>query len=270
MLITVKFRDLVFAVAALIPATIAQGQEVSLTMRDGIVTLDAKAASVPQILKEWARIGGVHVVNGDKVPGVPITVQLAGTAERDALAVILRGASGYVLAARSDAGKGAAIFDRILILPTSSPVSAAPPPRLQPMVGRPPVRRVAPMPAGAPPFVGENQTEESASDGIADVESPGLRPIQPGVEMPFVPQEGVPPAAGGMNVISPLETAAQTSAPTAGRNLFFNGAVGSGQPGAISPPPPPADPLRPPGVPQTHPGPEPAIPGRTPGMPGTR
>src|SRR5688572_23212129 len=107
------------AVLTVVPAR-ADAQHLQLQIQNGLVTLDAQNVSVRQILAEWARVGGARIVNGEKVVGAPVTLQLNGVSERQALDTILRGVSGYMLASRQDATSGASRFDRILIMPTSS------------------------------------------------------------------------------------------------------------------------------------------------------
>jgi hypothetical protein len=108
-----------FAVLWLFPVR-ADAQQMTLQIQNGLVTLDAQNVSIRQILAEWARIGGAKIVNGEKVTGNPVTLQLNGIPERQALDTILRGVSGYMLASRQAGSVGASAFDRILILPTSS------------------------------------------------------------------------------------------------------------------------------------------------------
>jgi hypothetical protein len=108
-----------FAVLLILPAR-ADAQQMTLQIQNGIVTLDAQNVSIRQILAEWARIGGARIVNGEKVMGGPVTLQLNGVPERQALDTILRGVSGYMLASRQAGSVGASAFDRILILPTSA------------------------------------------------------------------------------------------------------------------------------------------------------
>lgn len=105
----------------------ASAQELSLTIRDGLVNLDASGASVRQILDAWSRVGGTLIVNGDRVTGGPLSMKLVNVPERQALEVILRSAAGYMAAPRSaTATPGASMFDRIMVLPTSSaPPTAA-------------------------------------------------------------------------------------------------------------------------------------------------
>ena len=102
-----------------------------LTISDGRVTLNAAGATVREILIEWAKVGQTKIVNAERVTGGPITLQLTNVPEEQALDVILRSVSGYVAAPRPIVNPGASRFDRILIMPTSTPphvVAAAPPP----------------------------------------------------------------------------------------------------------------------------------------------
>src|SRR5262245_46485162 len=107
----------------------ADAQQMTLHIREGLVTLDARNVSPRQVLAEWARVGGATIVNGDKVAGPALTLQLTDTPERQALDIILRNVSGYMLAARQPGSPGASRFDRILILPTSVAPRNPPPPQ---------------------------------------------------------------------------------------------------------------------------------------------
>ena len=117
----------------------ASAQSVSVQFQGGTVSISAQNAPVGQILAEWARLGGTTFVNADSVPGAPVTLQLQNVPERQAIDVLLRSASGYMVAAREVPGSGASGFDRVLILPTSAPraTSSAPafvaPPQPQPV-----------------------------------------------------------------------------------------------------------------------------------------
>src|SRR5262245_19470025 len=84
----------------LLLASHADAQQMKLDIRDGRVSLDAQNVPVRQILAEWARVGGSKVINGDKVVGAPVSMQFDGVPERQALDIILRTVSGYMLAAR--------------------------------------------------------------------------------------------------------------------------------------------------------------------------
>ena len=144
-------KSLVAALAGVIlivAASPARAQQsVNLEFNDGQVTLRAQNAAVRAILAEWARLGGSTVVNGDRVVGPPLTLELTGVPERQALDIILRSVAGYMLAPRRAGSIGASAFDRILILPTSTaprppaptPAALGPRPLLpQPQLVRPP------------------------------------------------------------------------------------------------------------------------------------
>jgi hypothetical protein len=119
----------VLAVVALLAAgaTSAAAQGVTLEFQgDGKVRLVAQNVSVSQILAEWSRRGRTTIVNGERVPGPPVTLELQNVSEQEALDIVLRNVSGYLVAARETAISGASSFDRIYILPTSSrPTTAA-------------------------------------------------------------------------------------------------------------------------------------------------
>ena len=118
----------VLAVVALLAAwaTSAAAQGVTLEFQDGgKVRLTAQNVSVSQILAEWSRSGRTTIVNGERVPGPPVTLELQNVSEQEALDIVLRNVSGYLVAARETAISGASAFDRIYILPTSSRPSTA-------------------------------------------------------------------------------------------------------------------------------------------------
>jgi len=106
--------------------------DVQITMRDGRVSVIAKDATLRQILAEWARVGQTKILNGDRVPGPPLTLQLNNVPESQALDTLLRTLSGYVASPRAEIVSNLSRFDRIAIMPTpASPMatsgSAAPP-----------------------------------------------------------------------------------------------------------------------------------------------
>ena len=120
------------AVALGAGASTASAQTLKLSMADGRVTLVAQDVPVRQILAEWSRIGDTRIVNGDKVVGPPITIELVDYPEGRALDLLLRDAAGFMAAPRAANQPGSSLYDRILILPTSRPpvvtASATPPP----------------------------------------------------------------------------------------------------------------------------------------------
>lgn len=135
-----KFRALMtttFGAAALLFAATTASADVQLTMQNGRVSIVAKDATVRQILTEWARVGKTKIVNVERIPGGPITLELHNVAEGQALDVLLRAMSGYIAAPRSaeTAAANLSQFDRVIVMPTLAsarpPASAAPPPVFQ-------------------------------------------------------------------------------------------------------------------------------------------
>lgn len=116
---------LAVALAAVVAAP-AAAQQLNVAFNDGLVTIDATSVPVRTILNEWAKQGGTKVVGVERVTGAPLTIKLVDVPESKALEVILRSVAGYMAAPRST-GTGPSIYDRILVMATSStPAPAAP------------------------------------------------------------------------------------------------------------------------------------------------
>src|SRR5215218_4286482 len=75
--------------------------DVHVTMNNGRVTVLAKDATLRQILTEWAKVGQTNVVNVERVPGAPMTLELRDVPEAQALEILLRPLSGYMAAPRA-------------------------------------------------------------------------------------------------------------------------------------------------------------------------
>ena len=263
-------------IALCISAAPVAAQQVTLSMRDGLVTLDARNVTVRQILTEWTRIGRVAMVNGDKVTGMPVTLQLTGVPERQALDIVLRGVAGYMVSARP---AGAVLdpaqsqFDKVLILATSA-APAPPPPS---MAGN--AQRA--QPAYQPPPVMPDQDDDSNDPADPPARVP---PYQPGpvngAQMGFpgngqsqIPQ-GAPNPQGGLPrfpnsdgsypyppAASPVGSAPRGPGGTPATPGRPAGPVPSGgAPGSISPVAPPTSisPTNPGFTPPSGPGPRPA------------
>jgi len=118
--------------------------DVTVTMHDGRVTIVAKDATVRQILTEWARVGQTKIVNVERIPGGPMTLELTNVPEQQALDLLLRSVSGYMTAPRPVAVANLSQFDRVVVMPTSAaprPAMAAAPPTptfAQPQYSPPP------------------------------------------------------------------------------------------------------------------------------------
>ncbi|HLG53997.1 MAG TPA: hypothetical protein VI485_01625 [Vicinamibacterales bacterium] len=218
-----------FALVAvlLIGASSAGAQTVALTFQNGRVRLTAENASVAQILAEWARRGHTTIVNGERVPGPPVTLELNDVSEAQALDVLLRSASGYLVAARETALADASAFDRVFILPTSSqPTSST---------------------ALPPPVASSRPIDELDEEDDPGQPVPGIRVgAQPGARLPREP------GAAGVNGRPPQpfteldepDQPENTPAPAPG-NPFIGVAPGTSRPGVISPGPPATRPREP-------------------------
>ncbi|MEQ1870522.1 MAG: hypothetical protein ABL961_10905, partial [Vicinamibacterales bacterium] len=114
--------------------------QVRVTMAAGQVSISAKNATIAQILAEWARVGQTRIVNAERLAGPTVTLELTDVRETQALDILLRGASGYVIAPRADGNPSISRFDRILIVPTSTAPRAAPAPTVAPTPVFQPVR----------------------------------------------------------------------------------------------------------------------------------
>jgi hypothetical protein len=101
--------------------------DVHLSFRDGRVSLVARDATVSQILAEWAKIGQTKIVNVERIPGAPLTIELENVSEGRALDVVLRTVSGYIAASRAIDVPNASRFDRIVVMPTSSVIPPSAP-----------------------------------------------------------------------------------------------------------------------------------------------
>jgi hypothetical protein len=221
-------KTAILGVAGLLLAASTASADVQLTMHDGRVSLVAKDATVRQILTEWARIGQTKIVNVERIPGGPVTLELSNVPEAQALEILLRTLSGYITAPRPVEVANLSRFDRIIIMPTLASarpaVSSAPPPAqafVQP---------------GAPQFNVTPTAEDDSDDArpAAPVPVPaGQRgPVfntfpQPQVVTPQNGQQmqpgGAPQAAPAAPVASPTPVA-----PYGGVSV----------PGMVAPPPP--------------------------------
>jgi hypothetical protein len=204
-----------------------------LHISNGRVTLHAQNVPLRTILAEWSKLGGAKIVNGEGVTGAPLTLDLEGVPERQALDIILRGVSGYVLAARQPGTVGVSMYDRIMILPTSvaprnppTAVAGTTPGIIRPVAPRQPddqnaddqdaaqgndgvpLGRPVPIPrpvaGGAPgvapvlppPAVSDNEPQQPPAPVVTSANPFGLPPgssARPGVITPPPAQQPTPP-----------------------------------------------------------------------------
>ena len=239
-------------------ASPAAAQAVKLEFHDGQVTLMAQNAPVRTVLAEWARLGGATIVNGDRVAGPPVTLELDGVPERQALDILLRSVAGYMLAPRPAGSAGASSFDRILILPTSAaPRNPPPAPAAvaQPRpIMRPPI--IMPQSDGSYPedvlgdiFPDQPQDDQFQDDQVQDDQMPQVRPGIPRIGAP--PRMVMPPQPVGaepqiVTFDGSEDPQQQEPDPTEGvaptpANPFGIPFGSSTRPGVITPVPQPAD-----------------------------
>jgi hypothetical protein len=103
--------------------------DVRVSFSDGRVTIIATNATVPEILAEWARVGGSTFVDAEKIPARErLTLHIEDRREIDALEVILRSVAGYMVAPTASTPDSESSIARVFILPTSTPAPYTPPP----------------------------------------------------------------------------------------------------------------------------------------------
>jgi hypothetical protein len=249
-------KALLVGIATLLVAASTASADVRMTMQNGRVSIVAKDATIRQILTEWARIGQTKIINVDRIPGGPITIELTNVPESQALDVLLRALSGYITALRPVDAANLSQFDRIIIMPTlaaarPAPSSAPPPPVFQQT------------PQYTQPVAADDDPDDQRPTPAASV-PPNRGPVFNTFPQPQVvnPQTGAPMAFPGQpQVIGgvPQQGAApptNTSAPSAPfGGVAVPGMVapappqqpGQVQPGQIQQPLPPGQPVRRPG-----------------------
>jgi hypothetical protein len=206
-------------------ASIAVAGELKLTLDNGRATLIAQDVPVRQILEEWARIGKTTIVNGDKLSGPPITVQLIDRPEAEVLEVVLRSASGYIAAPRdATAPVGPSMFAKVMILPVSrGPVgvaSATPPP----FGSRQPQPQPMPMPVNP-------VNDDDANDAPP---TPPFGPQGTPSSSPFQPPQATQPLNGQQPVITAPRPGMLPAPPAGQPNPYAAPPVV--QPGVVRPP----------------------------------
>jgi hypothetical protein len=239
MKVPMYFRISAAAVLLTVLAGPASAQQtVKLQFNAGQVTLSAQNAPVRAILEEWAKLGGATIVNAERVAGPPVTLELAGVPERQALDTVLRSVAGYIVAPRPAGSTGPSAFDRIMILPTSvaprnpAPAAVAAGPR--PPVVRPPGIARPFNPNDIDPGL---ETPDPLEDPSALVQGRDPRVVQP----PFVMRPpGIDDNIDGEPGVDPAEQedpAAQPGVAPTPTNPFGVPFGSSTTPGVVTPVP---------------------------------
>jgi len=211
-------RSVILVVAALLLAATSAVADVHVFMKNGRVSIMAKDATVRQILAEWARVGQTKIVNVDRVPGGPQTLELNNVTETEALDVLLRSLSGYIVAPRAFPAANLSTYDRIIIIPTLAGVrpaaqnaASSPPPA--PLPQAPQIQQAAD--DDQLQQASRAQDDERAGGVVLPAQADGrpvLNPV-PRMSLETAPQ-GVMPGGGVLPVASQIPVAPPRS-PTA-------------------------------------------------------
>jgi hypothetical protein len=212
----------------------------TLTIRDGKVSLDAQGVTLRQILIEWARVGKTRIINLERVNSGPMTIQFEGVSEQQALSMILRDVPGYMAAPRATFVADASVYDRILIMATTTAIAARP---SAATAFQNPSPNVTQLRAG--PLMPLNPgTLPDAMDDPGDSTDPA---IMAAAAAGLIAVPAPPPGAAGVNPAglplrspsgSPTQPQMPTAAPATPANPW-NAPIGTPQPGLAVPPPPP-------------------------------
>jgi hypothetical protein len=123
-----RFRTTLVLLLSMAASTAAAAPVVRLSFSDGRVWLITDRASVGDILAEWSRVGSTRVVNGERVKGPLLTLEMSGVPETEALDVVLRAAGGFVAVGRTAGADSTAPnlsrFGQITVLPAATGVPA--------------------------------------------------------------------------------------------------------------------------------------------------
>lgn len=238
------------ALSVVIAAPAFAQQPLKLSFHDGRVSVDATSVPVRTILDQWSKIGGTKVIGADRITGAPMTVKLVNVTEAQALETILKSVAGYMAAPRNASTTGPSMYDRILVMATTSAPAAA---------ASTPVRQPTSPNAfnGTQRFVPPRQRPEDSGGDQDEVEEPDDNPPSPPVFT--FPQPGQQPgtftnapgvAQPGMNVPAPQTITVNPPATTAPGQPAMP--VGVSRPGMMVPAPQPTTPpppgmIRPPG-----------------------
>ena len=213
----------------------------TLSIQDGLVSLDAQDVTVRQILTEWARVGKTRIINVERITGGPITLKFEDKPEKQALDIVLRAIPGYMALPRVTPVADASLYDRILIMATTTAVAAPRPQQpapgfsgsAMPGVQGGTITQLRPNPAAPflPGMLPEppNSADQMDDPAIAAAAAAGLVPI------PAINPGGVPNPAP---LMPPGGAAQPKTAPGVGAPTNpFNVPIGTSVPGLAPPPP---------------------------------
>ena len=236
-------RALLLTIALLVvTAWPAAAQNLKVSFHDGRVSVEATAVPVRAILTEWGKVGGTKIVGAERISGAPLTVKLIDVTEAQALETILRSVAGYMAAPRHTSN-GASIYDRILVMATTSAPAVANNNNARPAPNAPNAFN------GTQRFVPPPRQRAEEPD-VEQVEEPDDNPPnppvftfpQPGQQNGFVNQapqfNGAPAPAQGVTV-NPSNGGPTTITINPAQPAPSSGPIGVSQPGMMVNPPQP-------------------------------
>lgn len=215
-------RSVLAAVLVAMASLSAQAQTVKVEFLMGKVNLVAQDASLRAIMNEWARVGGTRLVNPERLTGGPVTLELVGVPERQALDILMRDVGGYILGPRATLVAGVSSFDRVVVVASVAGRPAPAGPTVA--AARPQLGRVV-TPIEREPIVDDSDDAEPDTPERAD--SPAR--VRPGAP---VPSPGLPPLP------RTLEPATEPARPTPTPGNPFGAVPGTSRPGMVQPLPP--------------------------------
>jgi hypothetical protein len=232
----------VTAIVALLSAQPVSAGALSLSLKNGRVTILAYNVTLREILNEWARLGAVSISGGDAIGGPPITVELMDVPEAKALEVLLRSVSGYVALSRNQPEAMGSMFQSIRILSTSrAPAMPRPAIAQGPAPGRP--QSFAPATA-APVAIPFTPVPPTAAAGAAMEQVTGSNAAFGDAAPRFAPLTPVEQAGLRQNQQALQDflarTNARTSAPAPTTPSAPAASTDASRPGSITPYTPPS------------------------------
>jgi hypothetical protein len=208
-----KRLALELVVVGLLCTALAARPAVNLSIVDGRVWLVADRATVAQILAEWARVGHTEILNAEQVGKTPLTLDLRGVPELDALAIIMRSAGGFLTVNRAvefdDPTVNVSQFTRVVIVASADQSKAGEPRPALPAPAPRPVHIEEPVvpPGSGQRVIGpDGQPMPDDQEDAPPPQTPAMLP--PGRSIP--PGFSPPPDAG-----SPAATPARPGIITA-------------------------------------------------------
>jgi hypothetical protein len=192
--------------------------QVRLEIRDGLVTLDAKDASLREILAEWARAGQTRIVNAESVSSAPMTVQFTGVPERQALETLLRSAAGFMAVPRAVMQASVSVYDRIVLMAGMRPAAVPVAGGVTPSPASPQPASMRDRPIMPQPVVLDDPDDDQQLNAQRGVPATSMGAPQPGMPTAPPPPNNGPYGSPYGNPYAPSVTAnpyAQGADPTA-------------------------------------------------------